>query len=86
MSAKDMIEAARRRDNLGWLGIWPDEIDDRTMAGRRHLVARLRLVCQEERARCIGPDYSLARHNAAIHYYKQELAELRALEREMEPA
>ena len=62
------------------LGLWPQELDDLSAAGRQSIVDRLRRALRAERRRGIAGHwtYDLARHVELLHLYRQELAALRA--------
>lgn len=60
------------------LALWPHEIEDRTEAGRLHLLAKLRRALRTERrrARANHWSYDLNRHLGLLSAYKGELANL----------
>lgn len=78
MSAKEMIDAMKRKELLGWAGIWPDEIADRTVAGREHLIRRLRIISAELRNDGVMSHwtYSVRHHIAINNLLADEVAEL----------
>lgn len=71
-----------------------DVLSDRTIAGRRHLVSRLRRLCQAERERGLANawTYDQARHKGLVNALERERTELAAMiaatqrTRELEPA
>ena len=87
MTARAMIDAMRRRELLGWAGIWPDEINDRSPAGREHLIKRLKLVlCDLRQDGIMGHwSYSVRHHAAIVDLIKTEETELAGMigEREL---
>lgn len=68
----------RSRDLPRLLALWPHEIEDRTEAGRLHLLAKLRraLRAERRRARANHWSYDLNRHLGLLSAYKGELATL----------
>lgn len=68
----------RSRDLPKVLALWPKEIEDRTEAGRRHLLAKLRhaLRAERRRARAGHWSYDLNRHLGLLSAYRGELADL----------
>jgi len=68
----------RSRDLPRLLALWPHEIEDRTEAGRLHLLAKLRraLRAERRRARANHWSYDLNRHLGLLSAYKGELANL----------
>lgn len=70
----------RSRDLPRLLALWPQELEDRTDAGRLHLLAKLRRALRAERRRARSGhwSYDLNRHLGLLSAYKGELAELAA--------
>lgn len=68
----------RARDLPRLLALWPQEIEDRTEAGRLYLLAKLRraLRAERRRARANHWSYDLNRHLGLLSAYKGELADL----------
>lgn len=62
--------------------MWPSEIEDLSLAGRRHVIRYLEraLRCERRRGRAGHFAYSISRHAALIENYKQERASLIALQ------
>ena len=62
------------------LALWPQEIDDVSVAGRQIALAKLKRALRAERRRGIAGHwtYDLARHVELLHLYRQELALLNA--------
>ena len=86
--AKSLIDAMKRKELLGWAGIWPDEIADRSVAGREHLIKRLKLVlCDLRQDGIMGHwSYSVRHHAAIVDLIKTEEAELAGMTGERELA
>jgi hypothetical protein len=63
------------------LPMWPNEIDDKTIAGREKRLLALRKSLRAERQRGLSGHwtYDLARHAALLAYYRREAAELEQL-------
>jgi hypothetical protein len=78
MTAASAAAYVRSRDLPRLLPLWPSEIEDRTPAGGRHLLAKLRraLRCERRRARANHWSYDLNRHLGLLSAYKGELASL----------
>ena len=70
------------RNLLGTYWIWPHEVEDRSISGRRSLIAKLEAACRADRARGLvnSWDYSMARHNALLRILMRERAALAAIE------
>lgn len=71
-----------QRNLLGTYWIWPHEVEDRSISGRRSLIAKLEAACRADRARGLvnSWDYSMARHNALLRVLMRERAALAAIE------
>lgn len=75
-----------RDDNAGraqlaaLVPLWPEELADRSVAGRLRLLGRLRRALRLERQRGIAGhwSYDLARHRRLLAAYRAEAAELAA--------
>lgn len=63
------------------LPLWPEQIEDHTIAGRERLIERLASALRAERARGIAGHwaYDLARHARLQRALRHERAELEAL-------
>ena len=74
------------RNLLGTYWIWPHEVEDRSISGRRSLIAKLEAACRADRARGLvnSWDYSMARHNALLRVLMRERAALAAIETSQE--
>lgn len=70
------------RNLLGSYWIWPHEVEDKSLTGRRTLIAKLEAACRADRARALAFrwDYSMARHNALLRILTRERAALAAIE------
>jgi len=70
------------RNLLGSYWIWPNEAEDKSISGRRALIAKLESACRADRARALAYrwDYSMARHNALLRILMRERAALAAIE------
>jgi hypothetical protein len=66
---------------LGVLPLWPHEVNDHSMAGRRNILANLKRALRAERRRGVAGHwtYDLARHVALLRLYRQELTALRGV-------
>ena len=73
-------EYDRRTTLCGVLALWPQEIEDDSLAGRLLIVAKLRRALRAERQRGLAGHwtYDLARHAELLRAYKQELRALSA--------
>lgn len=62
------------RKVLGRSWIWDHEIDDRSVAGRRHLIARLTRICKSERERGLAGswNYQHMRHQSLLRILDRE--------------
>jgi hypothetical protein len=70
------------RTLLGTYWIWPHEVEDKSISGRKALIAKLESACRADRARALAYrwDYSMARHNALLRILMRERAALAAIE------
>lgn len=70
------------RNLLGTYWIWPHEVEDRSISGRKALIAKLEAACRADRARglALSWDYSMARHGALLRVLMRERAALAAIE------
>jgi hypothetical protein len=70
------------RNLLGTYWIWPHEVEDKSISGRKALIAKLESACRADRARALACrwDYSMARHNALLRILMRERAALAAIE------
>ena len=70
------------RNLLGTYWIWPHEVEDKSLSGRRALIAKLEAACRADRARGLvnSWDYSMSRHNALLRILMRERAALAAIE------
>jgi hypothetical protein len=70
------------RNLLGTYWIWPHEVEDKSISGRKALIAKLESACRADRARALAYrwDYSMARHNALLRILMRERAALAAIE------
>jgi hypothetical protein len=73
-------EYDRRTTLCSVLALWPQEIEDDSLAGRLLIVAKLRRALRVERQRGLAGHwtYDLARHAELLRAYKQELRALSA--------
>ena len=73
-------EYDRRTTLCSVLALWPQEIEDDSLAGRLRIVAKLRRALRAERQRGLAGHwtYDLARHAELLRAYKQELRALPA--------
>lgn len=60
------------------VGLWPNEIADRSYVGRLRVLAKLRRALRSERQRGLGGhwSYDLARHHQLLAAYRVEAAAL----------
>lgn len=74
------IDNLRRTELLHRYGIWPDEITDRSAAGRKHLVTRLEYTLRNMKNAEIRRHfaYSAPDHRALLRVLEAERAELLA--------
>lgn len=72
----------RRQELQRLLPMWPAEIDDLSLAGRRHIIRALERALRAERRRGRAGHfaYNISRHAALIANYKQERAALIAFQ------
>jgi hypothetical protein len=70
----------RRRELPRVLPLWPHELDNETLPGRRLILAKLRRALRAERCRGLSGHwtYDLSRHVALLRVYRLELAESKA--------
>ena len=66
----------RRVELLRILPLWPHELADESLEGRRHVVRKLRRALRAERRRGVAGHwtYDLARHAELLRIYRLELA------------
>jgi len=66
----------RRTELPGVLPLWPHELDDESLEGRRRILGKLRRALRAERRRGLAGHwtYDLARHAALLRVYRLELA------------
>ena len=66
------------QDRSALLPMWPHELGDMSLAGRRTRIAVLRRTLRAERQRGVSGHwtYDLARHWALLRWYRTEVAEL----------
>lgn len=74
----------RARDLPRLIALWPHELADESLAGRRRILAKLRRALRAERRRGLAAhwSYDLNRHLGLLSAYKGELAALTRIERE----
>lgn len=79
-SASVEADEERRRVIARLLPLWPNEIEDRSEAGRRRLLAKLARALRAERRRGVAGHwaYDLGRHAALLRLYQEELAASRS--------
>jgi hypothetical protein len=67
----------RRTELPRVLPLWPNELDDESLEGRRRILGLLRRALRAERRRGIAGHwtYDLARHVELLRVYRLELAE-----------
>ena len=72
----------RRGELARLLPLWPKELADLSLSGRRHIIRTLEraLRCERKRGRAGHWAYDLARHAALIRTWRSECASLRVLE------
>lgn len=61
------------------VGLWPAELADTSVAGREHLIAKLRRALRQERLRGLSGhwSYDLARHSQLLAAYSCEVEALK---------
>lgn len=66
----------RARDLPKLIALWPHELEDRSEAGRLHIIAKLRRALRAERRRALAShwSYDLNRHLALLSAYEGERA------------
>ncbi len=81
-SAKSQPDSERRTELARLLPLWPAEIADLSIEGRRRIIATLSKALRVERVRGKAGHwaYDLARHAALSQNWKHECAALRAIE------
>ena len=74
---------ADSREKSALLPMWPHELSDVSLAGRRSRIAVLRRTLRAERQRGVAGHwtYDLARHWALLRWYRTEVAELEVISR-----
>lgn len=79
---KHQSDSERRAELARLLPLWPAEIADLTMQGRRRIIATLSKALRVERVRGKAGHwaYDLARHVALSQNWKNECAALRSIE------
>ncbi len=79
--ARDRTGRERMDTLVRLLPMWPTEIADLSLSGRRHIVARLARALREERRRGTAGHwaYDLARHAQLGAVWRQESADLQQL-------
>jgi hypothetical protein len=77
----------RARDLPRLIALWPHELEDESLEGRRLILAKLRRALRAERCRALAGhwSYDLNRHLGLLSAYKGELAGLRGDRRENQP-
>ena len=72
----------RREDLKRLLPMWPAEVEDLSLSGRRHIIRYLERALRAERRRGRAGHfaYNISRHAALISNYKQERAALIAFQ------
>lgn len=78
---------SRARDLPRLIALWPHELEDESLEGRRIILAKLRRALRAERRRALAGhwSYDLNRHLGLLSAYKGELAGLREDRREGQP-
>ena len=68
----------RARDLPKLIALWPHELEDRSEAGRLHIIAKLRRALRAERRRALAShwSYDLNRHLALLSAYEGQRAAL----------
>lgn len=74
-------EASTLRDLAPLLKLWPRQLEDRSIEGRKKLLAAIQRALREERRRGRAGHgaYNLERHATLCRFFKQERASLAAL-------
>lgn len=77
----------RGRDLPRLIALWPHELADESLAGRRRILAKLRRALRAERRRGLAAhwSYDLNRHLGLLSAYKGELAALTRIELGIQP-
>ncbi len=70
----------RRRELTRLIALWPQELDDTSLAGQARLLSRLRRALRIERQRGLAGNwtYDLARHARLLRAYRSELSNFNA--------
>jgi hypothetical protein len=76
-------DAQRREEPARLLPLWPKELEDLSIAGRRHIIRTLdrALRAERRRGRTGHWAYDLSRHAALLASWRLECAALRGLEK-----
>ena len=71
----------RLRDLPRLVALWPDELSDFSIEGRKMLIAKLRATLQRERQRSLDGHwcYDLNRHRALLGCYRSECKQLASM-------
>jgi hypothetical protein len=82
MAEADAAAYLRARDLPKVIALWPHELADHSLEGRRRVLAKLRSALRAERRRALSGhwSYDLNRHLGLLSAYKGELAGLSRLE------
>jgi hypothetical protein len=81
-------DSERREELSRLLPLWPIEISDLSLEGRRRIIATLERALRAERRRGIAGHwaYDLARHAALAQTWKRERAAIQAIEKRQSSA
>jgi hypothetical protein len=81
-TARQRPDLERRGELSRLLPLWPAQIDDLSLQGRRRIIATLERALRTERKRGKAGHwaYDLARHAALVKNWKNECAALRVIE------
>jgi hypothetical protein len=81
--ARQQTDRERRNELARLLPLWPAEIDDLSLDGRRRIIAALERALRSERRRGKAGHwaYDLARHAALVKNWKCECAAMQAAEK-----
>jgi hypothetical protein len=82
MAEADAAAYLRARDLPKVIALWPHELADHSLEGRRRVLAKLRSALRAERRRALSGhwSYDLNRHLGLLSAYKGERAGLSRLE------
>jgi len=82
MAEAGAVAYKRARDLPKLIALWPHELDDHSLEGRRRMLTKLRSALRAERRRALSGhwSYDLNRHLGLLSAYKGELAGLNRLE------